>query len=164
MKKTRVISAFPACGKTFACEYFKNKVILDSDSSQFSWVYTDNNEKIRNPDFPDNYISHIKYNIGTADYILVSSHQNVREALKAANIKFMLVYPNKKLLHEWVGRCYLRKNNGFSIDLLVEKWDEWIAQCKEESEENGIFSYELSSGEYLSDVINVLDITRRKFK
>ena len=40
MKNTKVIAAFPACGKTY---YFNNHkdgtTVLDSDSSQFSWTY-----------------------------------------------------------------------------------------------------------------------------
>jgi len=39
MKETKVICAFPACGKT---HFFNNRtediVVLDSDSSLFSWI------------------------------------------------------------------------------------------------------------------------------
>lgn len=38
-KRTVVVSAFPCCGKTYAFENYQNKYsILDSDSSQFSWM------------------------------------------------------------------------------------------------------------------------------
>ena len=60
--KTRIISAFPACGKTYCYQNLQNdyKGILDSDSSDFSWVKDKdgNNTKERNPDFPNNYIQH----------------------------------------------------------------------------------------------------------
>ena len=38
--RTRIISAFPACGKTYAFKKLNQKgyTILDSDSSKFSWV------------------------------------------------------------------------------------------------------------------------------
>ena len=50
MKNTIVISAFPACGKTYAFNNFQDSYsILDSDSSKFDKTY-----------FPDNYIKHIK--------------------------------------------------------------------------------------------------------
>lgn len=57
---------------------------LDSDSSNFSWVKDENgnNTKERNPEFPKNYIEHIKSNIGKVDVIFVSSHKVVREALE----------------------------------------------------------------------------------
>ena len=40
MKKTKIISAFPACGKTYAFEKLNENgyEILDSDSSKFSWM------------------------------------------------------------------------------------------------------------------------------
>ena len=85
---TKIISAFPACGKTYAYEKLNKKgyTILDSDSSQFSWCYeydpnSDKIEKHRNPEFPNNYIKHIKENIGKVDYIFVSSHKEVRDAM-----------------------------------------------------------------------------------
>jgi len=56
--RTRIISAFPGTGKS----YYHNKhkeTTLDSDSSNFSLV-VENGEKKRNPDFPENYIKHIK--------------------------------------------------------------------------------------------------------
>lgn len=158
MKNTIVISAFPACGKTWMYQHSEDKIILDSDSSQFSWIKDadGNNTKDRNPEFPDNYIKHIKDNIGIADYILVSSHKDVREALKKANIDFFLVYPNRSLLNEWIGRYYQRKNNGFQIDVLIRNWNEWITQCENESEDD-VLCIELSSGEHLSDAINRIE-------
>ena len=42
-----IISAFPACGKTYAFEKMKNikgLKALDSDSSQFSWMYINDEE------------------------------------------------------------------------------------------------------------------------
>ena len=109
MKKTKIISAFPACGKTYAFEKLNENgyEILDSDSSKFSWmdvvdkVYEMKNRgkelqrryiKVRNPEFPSNYIQHIKENIGKADYIFVSSHKEVRDALIQNGIYFTLVY------------------------------------------------------------------------
>ena len=45
--ETKIISAFPACGKTYAFKKLNEKgyKILDSDSSQFSWCY-DHNPKL----------------------------------------------------------------------------------------------------------------------
>jgi hypothetical protein len=77
-KNTKVISAFPGCGKTHLFKTHKNKIILDSDSSTFDKKY-----------FPQNYIKHIKENIGKVDIILVSSHSDVRSALVNENIDFI---------------------------------------------------------------------------
>lgn len=64
--------------------------------------------KVRNPEFPNNYIQHIKDNIGKVDIICVSSHLKVRQALTDAGIKFITVYPKEDMLDEWIGRMYRR--------------------------------------------------------
>ena len=123
MKDTKVIAAFPACGKTYCFNRNEDYIILDSDSSKFSWMYRkrtkeelddarkeweatphlmtttsyintikDQEIKVRNPEFPKNYIEHIKENIGKVDYIFVSTHEEVRKALTDAGIEFILVY------------------------------------------------------------------------
>jgi len=95
---TQVISGFPGIGKTYVAESVGN--VLDSDSSAYSWL----SPGVRNPRFPDNYIAHIKENIGTALVIVVSSHKEVRDAMVAANIKFKLVYPENRLKSEYLSR------------------------------------------------------------
>ena len=67
---TLVVSAFPGCGKSHLFRNKGDKKILDSDSSTFD-----------KSQFPENYINHIKSNIGDVDMILVSSHKEVRDAL-----------------------------------------------------------------------------------
>lgn len=50
MKKTKVISGFPGVGKSF--NHYNtddNLIVLDSDSSLFSWE----SEGVRHPDFPE---------------------------------------------------------------------------------------------------------------
>lgn len=158
MKDTKIIAAFPACGKTY---YFDNReednIVLDSDSSKFSWVYTDNGNngwwKERNPEFPKNYIKHIKENIGKVDYIFVSTHEVVREALNEANINFTLVFPEQTLKSEWIGRCFLRGSDEKFCQLIADQWDEWMRQMEEEVIINGRKYYRLKHGEYLSDAM-----------
>ena len=137
MKKTVVISAFPASGKT---TYFNEnnsdrEVILDSDSSQFSWVKDadGNNTKERNPDFPLNYIQHIKENIGKVDVIFVSSHDIVRKALKDNNIPYFLVFPEKKMRVEWEYRMEKRGNDKKFISFIVDNWSKFIDDMEEET-------------------------------
>lgn len=164
MKNTKVIAAFPACGKTY---YFNNReennTVLDSDSSKFSWVeyplmhkdYKQGNEtiKFRNPDFPNNYIEHIKENIGKVDYIFVSTHDEVRKALEDAGIKFAIVFPEQSLKEEWIGRCFLRGSGEKFCQLIADQWDDWILQMEEEVVVNNRDHYRLGHGEYLSDAM-----------
>lgn len=155
---TKIYSVFPACGKTFLYEHQEdyNLKILDSDSSEFSWIRSDG-VKERNPDFPNNYIKHIKENIGKYDYIFVSSHASVREALDNEHIDFTIVYPSTDCYAEWVGRCFIRDRNGESgcgPEAMYENWEKWITECMV----TGLDHEEiiLSAGEHLSDVLSQL--------
>lgn len=134
---TKVISAFPACGKSYSYKNRQNlfQGILDSDSSEFSWVKDENgnNTKERNPNFPNNYIQHIKDNIGKVEIIFVSSHDVVRKALKDNNIAYTLVYPDKSLKQEWIRRFNERGNDEKFIDFISKNWDNFIDDMDKES-------------------------------
>lgn len=164
-KNTKIISAFPACGKTYAVEELNKRgiVALDSDSSKFSWMERKRTEeeleeaaeiwgsvprkmsktcymaaigddliKVRNPEFPKNYIEHIKENIGKVDYIFVSSHKEVRDALLYAEIPFTLVVPIRNMKAEWIGRCWLRGSGEDFCKMLNQNWDKWIDEISED--------------------------------
>ncbi|MBO5828764.1 MAG: hypothetical protein J6R59_10005 [Paludibacteraceae bacterium] len=149
---TKIYSIFPACGKTWLYEHQEDYdlKILDSDSSQFSWLIEEvedpdyviigegeikpliHRNKVRNPDFPNNYIEHIKDNIGKYDCIFVSSHAAVRKALDEAGIDFTIVYPEQRCKAEWVGRCFIREQNGESgcgTKVMYDNWEQWISEC-----------------------------------
>jgi hypothetical protein len=134
--ETRIISAFPGVGKTYYHE--RNKGIsIDSDSSHFSWVKDSegNNTKERNPEFPNNYINHIKENIGKYKYIFVSSHEEVRNSLKENGIKYYLIYPSKTRKKEFIQRYIQRGSPEGFVNLISENWDSWIGKIEEEKEE-----------------------------
>lgn len=151
--KTKVISAFPACGKSYFYNIQKDLglKVLDSDSSEFSWIKDEsgNNTKERNPDFPSNYIEHIKNNLGSVDIIFVSSHDIVRNALKESNINYYLAYPQKELKQEWVERFKSRGNNEGFIQFISSNWDSFIDDIENEAFP---IKVELKSGEYILDV------------
>lgn len=134
--KTMVIAAFPGCGKSYTVAHEAEKFngVLDSDSSQFSWIKDKDgkNTEKRNPDFPNNYIKHIKDNIGKVEVIFVSSHKEVRDALKKEGIEYFLVYPNSFQKQDYIKRYKNRGNPQSFIDLLNSNWDLWIEECEEE--------------------------------
>lgn len=159
--KTKVLSVFPACGKTwmFKCQDTYHLTILDSDSSKFSWIDVDG-KKERNPDFPANYIKHIKENIGKYDYIFVSSHKAVRDALDKEGIDYIIVYPSYQNREEWVGRCYIRQlrgEDGCKPDVLYNNWSEWVTDCMEAGQTHE--QIVLYPTEYLGEVFWFDDIT-----
>lgn len=147
---TKVIAAFPGSGKTFFFNTHSN--CLDSDSSDYSWIkdLEGKNTKERNPDFPGNYIKHIRENLGKVDIIFVSSHGVVRDALVEAGIKFTLVYPNILLKNEYIKRFQERKSPQGFIDLLDRNWELWTVECH--LQEN-CEKVELKSGQFITDVI-----------
>jgi hypothetical protein len=123
--RTKIISAFPGVGKT---TYHKNNpdTTLDSDSSGFSWVIDGHGNKTRNPSFPQNYINHIKENIGKYKYIFVSSHKEVRDALLDNCIFFYLVYPVNSRKDEFIQRYKDRGNDENFIKLIKTNWENWM--------------------------------------
>ena len=129
MSKTIIVSAFPACGKSYVFEnqdkLLTNFSCLDSDSSEFSWVKDSegNNTKERNPDFPNNYIQHIKDNIGMVDIIFVSSHSEVVNTLEDNELSWVKVVPSQECKAEWIGRFWLRGNDDGFICFIRDNWE-----------------------------------------
>lgn len=148
MSKALVISGFPGIGKSYLTNKHGDKV-SDSDSSLFSWVKGKEGVE-RNPDFPSNYMEHIKEVSKTHDYVLVSSHEEVRRALEDNGINYTSVYPDIALKDEYIERYRKRGSHEKFIDLISENWDEFILSLEKESFPNKLV---LKKGEFLSDVI-----------
>ena len=152
---TLVVCAFPGTGKSHLCANLpKGKKALDSDSSQFSWESTG----VRHPDFPANYIEHIKNNLWSVDYIFVSSHQEVRDALNLAKVPYVVVYPHEVCKAEYLKRFKDRGSPESFIQTLSTHWDTWLRTMRD-----AIYDVQcrkalvLASGEYLSDALPLLD-------
>lgn len=134
--KTMVIAAFPGCGKTYTVTHEADQFngILDSDSSDFSWIKDSNgkNTDERNPDFPKNYIEHIKSQLGKVEVIFVSSHKVVREALEKEGIHYFLVYPNIFQKKEYIKRYKNRGSDPNFIKKVSDNWELWLDELDEE--------------------------------
>lgn len=141
---TLVVSGFPGVGKSYLKNNCENKIILDSDSSNFSWE--DSTKLVRNSEWPENYIKHIKTNIGSCDILLVSSHAEVRAELS----NFILVYPDLRLKNEYIKRYEDRKSPEAFIKLLDKFYETWI---KELMEQKNCVHCVLQENQYLSNLI-----------
>jgi hypothetical protein len=151
MIKTKLISAFPGTGKS---HYYRSKLaspILDSDSSDFSWIIDSQYNKVRNPQFPNNYIKHIKENLGKSEIIFISSHKEVRDKLVEENLDFYLVYPERGNKQEYIDRYIQRGSPQSFIDLLEKEWDNWITELEEQENCTHI---QLKPNEYITDILN----------
>ena len=154
MAKAKVISAFPLCGKTYAVRNKKDEdKFLDSDSSAYSWRsgFSIYGKKVRNPEFPGNYIKHIKENLTRQDIIFVSSHLEVRNALHDAEIPFTIVCPLESRRDEWIARSVMRGDSPDFTKPLYLHWNGWIREIKKE-EKAGTPVVWLKKGQYISDV------------
>lgn len=149
MKDTIIISGFPGVGKSHFYKECTNShlVVYDSDSSNFSWL----EPGVRNPDFPNNYIEHIKSLIGEADYILISSHEAVRCKMAEEGIHYMLVYPDHYAYADYMNRYRERQSSEEFIKLMSKNFHSFVEQC-----ENDHFAGRclLCEGVYLSDIIH----------
>lgn len=146
--------------KSYCFENYQDRFsILDSDSSNFSWVKDKdgNNTTTRNPNFPQNYIEHIKSNIGKVDIIFVSSHEIVRQALYENDIKTVIVYPSKDMKEDFIKRYKDRGNNESFIKFISTNWDRFINEI--ENEDYGFIKNRLNKEEpYLDlDFLYLLD-------
>ena len=77
-------------------------------------------------------MNHISENIGKVDCIFVSSHKEVREALKKLTDDFLVVYPAKYLKEEWIRRCSLRGSSPEFCQKIADYWDEWIDDIEDD--------------------------------
>lgn len=165
-----IFSAFPGCGKStlfrkapeyglVPCQVAKNEdgvpvittppapagstYLFDSDSSLFD-----------KSNFPHNYIEHIKGIMESYEnvIILVSSHEEVRAALSANGIEYILVYPDRSLKEEFIQRYIDRGSPESFVKMMEEKWDVFIDSCVNKlSSHNQAGDYVLKSGEGLAD-------------
>jgi hypothetical protein len=143
---TLIVSGFPGVGKSYFTKEKNSNKILDSDSSSFSWKNTND----RNPDFPNNYIKHIKENIGKVDVIFISTHDILLKELHRQNINYILVYPQLEIKKEYISRYIKRNNDELFIDTLNANYEDWIKGLEEQ---RGCLHCRLGVGEYISNII-----------
>jgi len=139
-----IVCGFPGIGKTFACKKYG---WADSDSSSFSWE----SEGVRHKDWPGNYIDHLRSSKGI---ILVSTHGEVRDGLHFAGLPFTLCYPSPECKYEYINRYIERGSPPEFIKMLLEKWDYWIAEMKNERRASGHII--LNPRQYVSDLHAIL--------
>lgn len=153
---TIIISAFPGTGKSYYCKLANERglKVLDSDSSEFSWL----KPGIANPDFPNNYIQHIKKHYGMVDIILISSHSEVREALAMTGFSYVSVYPSINCDAEYARRFRERGSSEAFIDNLMRNWQKWLGRMFIDNCSAILLHFVLRPGQYLSDMM--LDILK----
>lgn len=118
MNFPRVICGFPGVGKSTLFANKGNQKIVDSDSSTFDKA-----------DFPANYIAHIKQKLADGYTVLCSTHKDVRAALVAEGIDFILVYPLLECKDEYLRRYVKRGSPASFVFMMDSKWEEFVNDC-----------------------------------
>ena len=126
---TTIVSGFPAIGKSFIAKKLPT-IVRDLESSDFHWTLDGKGNKLPNPKWPENYIESIKALDKSGMYrsVCVAAHQDIREKMAAAGIKYTNVFPEntpemKKLI---LDRCRTRGNSQEFINNLDKNWDSYI--------------------------------------
>lgn len=152
---TKIIAAFPLCGKSHYTN--SHEGCLDSDSSQFSWIEKDGKRE-RNGLFPLNYVVHIlnAANSPECNRIFVSTHNDVLDMLDKMGTEYALVFPpnTPEAKAEWLERFDHREYNGFPRDVLDNNWENWHDDMARHAEMPNVTPIELGSGQYMSDILD----------
>lgn len=145
-----VIAAFPATGKSYLAA--RTPGLVDSDSSNFSWKYIHPDVRDRHPDWPGNYMAHLRGLLDNgARAVLVSTHAEVRSELVNQGIGFTLVYPESGLRDEYRERMERRGSPAALVAKVIDElWDDALAEC---AAQEGCAHVVLGPGEYLTDAL-----------
>ncbi|MFW5872323.1 MAG: hypothetical protein ACOCUT_04375, partial [bacterium] len=91
--------------------------------------------------------SHLRGLRGT---VMASTHMEVRDALYAARIPFILCYPSRECMTEYDVRY---ENRGSSLNfrtLIATNWNRWIEEL--ENDIRAQLHVVLKPGQYMSDI------------
>ena len=133
MSEAKIIFGFPGIGKTYSFLHqadLKLK-LSDSDSSGYHWQIKDG-KRVEDPEWPENYIKHVveigKSDEDIVDYILMSTHEEVMNAMKGLFNEMYCIVPNRHEKDYFINLYKNRGNDEAFIKKLSANWDEWIIQ------------------------------------
>lgn len=160
-----IISAFPACGKSFfvnhCSEHHSYKDCCDSDSSHFHWMppeTIDPEARKPNPNWVADYCDHIEKMSKQHQVVFVSSHEDVLRELTKRKITYALIMPPSDGKAEWIERCRRRGNTAAFIKRISDNWDAWVNAMP--YAEYATYVWSLDLGEYITE--DLLDQIREE--
>lgn len=129
-----IIAGFGGVGKTELAKKYKN--VIDLESIFWRWQYNEKytnieeykscENRILNPDFPQNYMEAIKENQKKYDIVLIAYNTTICEALKENELSFLLCYPDKEAKDIYIERYRKRGNNERFINKNIESFEEAV--------------------------------------
>ncbi len=134
--KTIIISGFPGVGKSTLVKNNKQYRILDLDSNNYE-------------DFYD-YIEDAKkaYHSKLYDFILVSTHEDVRILLKESDLDYLCIVPDRNSKLDYIKNYINRGDNEIFVQRIMESWHQYLDTF------DSINTIILGKGTYLPDIID----------
>ena len=168
---TMIISAFPACGKTYLQQ---NQDILSirclGEEKKLTFCDSESSRYKKKEGWEKEYVADIEKKLGTIDFLFISQHEGVLQELNRRGIPFVVVAPNNAswthdserqlIKQQWFGRFVLRDNSHIKdfndwLERLKAHYDEWTSVEHLEKYKPVSF-FLLKADEYLSDIITDL--------
>ena len=130
----KVISVFAGLGKTTVGEKYPNVCDLRSSAYRcdYSHIKEEDYEKMKcvenripNPDWPNNYVKALKEAMKQYDLVLVPSNLDIRNLLIENNIPFLFILPSLDSRELLLKRYQKRGNSEDLIRNVMEYFDTW---------------------------------------
>lgn len=129
----KVICAFAGLGKTFLSKKYNN--LIDLDIQKYKYVYNNHLEnyenlkgidyKIKNKNWPNNYIDKLKELINQEKIIFVPADKDVRDILVKENIDFTFIMPSIESKDILIDRYKKRGNSEKFIKRATNDLEKW---------------------------------------
>lgn len=157
MSKGIVIAGFSGIGKTTLANKYKN--VLDLDVTQF--VYDDSDilhipfekrkgmKRKHNPLWPQNYINALKEAQKEYDVVLIWDREDIIKEYINNEIEFILCYPSKDDLNNYIQRYRDRGNREKYIKWKLEQYDDKMRLFKSLNVEKIILTNNQTIEDYL---------------
>lgn len=168
---TMIISAFPACGKTYLYENQDELIFkYHGKNRKFSFFDFTSSDYKKDDGWEKQYVSDLEKKIGTVDFLFISQYEEILQELNERNIPFSVVAPSNSewisdnerqlIKQQWFGRFILRDNSHIKnfeewLELLKNKYDEWTS-VDHLTKYNPASFFLLDGNQYLSDIIKDL--------
>ncbi|HHU06727.1 MAG TPA: hypothetical protein GXZ59_00065 [Clostridiaceae bacterium] len=147
--RTKIIAAFPGTGKSyFVARFGQMARAIDLDTNDYTQGY-DENGKVINQEFPDNYLSSIKGVIGQTNILFIGCQPEVLNLLRKEGIQATLIYPERQLKEEYASRFNKRGSSQAFNSRIYSNWDQFLDYLEAQDNERFV----LGKGQHISDVI-----------
>lgn len=157
MSKGIIVAGFGAIGKTTLEKKYNN--VIDLECGYYKWINIGfenipyekrkgKNERMPNPEWPENYFKAILESQKKFDIVLTSMHWILLEFLEYNKIEYYIAYPTLDSEEVLVNRCVNRGNNDLFIDKLVINFRNWRCKLSNYNPRKIIY---IGKDEYLED-------------